>query len=206
MFAQRAVMYRETTSRMYHKAIFGVSYIFAELPFVFFNICCALPIIYFMAGLPPANFGFQLLVTWLFAVVLASMGQLAAALFPMAQPAQMTIGLLLPILIVYCGLYVPPASLPSGLVWVNTIDPLTRVINTLVPTIFHCEGGADACPTITRQTPAGPVVTTVSDYLQAQYKVDYAGRWDNVGYLVIFIAVFQALHMLCIRFISHIKR
>jgi ABC-type multidrug transport system permease subunit len=206
LFRERAVYYRESSSRLYRGGVWAVSVILAEVPYIAAVIFAAYPIPYFMAGLqvPASFYFFALLVTWLYATVLASLGMLAAALFPAQQPAQMALGLVSPLLIIFSGLYIPTNALPTGLAWASVVNPLHYVVGAIVPSLFHCTG-AD-CPTVTRITPTGPLVQSVADYIQEQYGVTYADRWPSVAYLVVFIAVLQALHALCVRFISHVKR
>lgn len=42
--------------------------------------------------------------------------------------------------------------------------------------------------------------------MQNYYGLEYAQRWNALGYLVVYIAGFQLFHFLAVRFISHVKR
>ena len=53
---------------------------------------------------------------------------------------------------------------------------------------------------------AGIVTADRYAYVSALYGIDFSQRWIQLGYLCIFIAVFQAGHLLATRFVRHIVR
>ena len=69
---------------------------------------------------------------------------------------------------------------------------------------FHCTGAG--CPTLSLPTAAGTVTFVVSDYIENVFGIKYADRWNNVGYLAIFVAGISVLAVLSLRFISWIRR
>ena len=75
------------------------------------------------------------------------------------------------------------------------------------------------CPTNVPQPPAGsgycalqsqndPTMcrADVYTYVSTWYEIDYDTRWNQLGYLVIFIAFFQITGMLATRYVRHIVR
>jgi ABC-type multidrug transport system permease subunit len=208
MFRERAVLFRETMSRMYTGSMWAAAHIVAELPFLAFSVAFALPMAYFMIGLSSsaADYFFYFFTTWLFATVMASLAHVSAALFPSPQPAQMVTGLVIPLIIVYSGVYVPTKALPEGLQWAPVVDPMSYVVKALVPVILHCTATDGSCPTVQRQTPTGPITMPVSTYLETLYDATYDARVANAAYLLVFVGILQTIHMLLITFKSHVKR
>jgi hypothetical protein len=43
-------------------------------------------------------------------------------------------------------------------------------------------------------------------YVSTLYGLDYSARWTNLGYLAIFIVVFQFGHLLATKYVRHIVR
>lgn len=43
-------------------------------------------------------------------------------------------------------------------------------------------------------------------YVQESFGLSYGNRWIDIGYLVVFICVFQILHFWALKYVSHIKR
>lgn len=107
-------------------------------------------------------------------------------------------------------MFSPPSSMPPGARWVNVIDPITYAFSSLVVQHFHCEDGdraAGACPTITVPHPQlGPISVDRQTYVDGRYELNYDQRWNQVGYIAIFILAFQLLAVLAVRFIRHIVR
>lgn len=44
------------------------------------------------------------------------------------------------------------------------------------------------------------------EWLQSNYGLRYDQRWEALGWLSLYIAIFQAGHFLALRFISHVTR
>ena len=84
------------------------------------------------------------------------------------------------------------------------IDPITYAFRAVIPTHFYCEG-VD-CPTITVVN--DDVLTDEDRYtwIARKYDIDYNTRWENLGYLAIFIIVFQLAVILATRYVRHISR
>jgi hypothetical protein len=105
----------------------------------------------------------------------------------------------------------PPSLLPcwqvAGARWFTWIDPILYAFRALIPIHFRClEANQALCPTIVVPSRAGPRTVQRSSYVRDTYDVHVDDVWISLGYLAIFIAVFQLLAMLATRYIKHISR
>jgi hypothetical protein len=91
---------------------------------------------------------------------------------------------------------------------VSYIDPVNYAFRALIPPQFYCEGGVSAgCPTIQVPDPVlGLLTVDRNAFVEALYDFKYDSRWDQLGYLAIFIIVFQASSILATRYVRHISR
>ena len=62
------------------------------------------------------------------------------------------------------------------------------------------------CPTIQVPTIHGPVVLDRWTYMATLYDFNYGDRWTQLGWLVVFVAVFQLGHFACAQFLQHGER
>ncbi len=77
--------------------------------------------------------------------------------------------------------------------------PIPQAFRALIPLHFYCEGGVSAgCPTIVAPDSVTQVPTLYdrSAYVDSTYELSYAAIWPSIGYMAIFVGVFQALNIL----------
>ena len=88
------------------------------------------------------------------------------------------------------------------------LSPTGYAFRALIPLHFHCEGGAAAgCPTVLFPDPVKGVITVDrSSLVDSLYELEYARVWENIGYLAIFVGVFQVLNVLATTYVRHIVR
>ncbi|GAA5932006.1 hypothetical protein JCM1841_003594 [Sporobolomyces salmonicolor] len=136
----RQTFIRESSSKMYSEFVFSLSQLAAETPY---SILCAVVfylLLYWPIGLSSESnragyaFAFILLVEF-FAV---TMGQAVAALAPTMYAAQMTNPFLLIIFALFCGVTVPPPSIPHfWRSWLYHLNPFTYIVSGLVSNELH---------------------------------------------------------------------
>ncbi|RYY30949.1 ABC transporter permease, partial [archaeon] len=138
----RPVFYRERFSYYYGPEVYAFTNILAELPWILLVCLTSIPIIYFMVGFNPDGgaFFFYALVTFIFSVVFTSIAQFSSALMPSIQIAQAVIGLIIPLLFLFGGLFLREPSIPRGWKWMHIIDPITYALEALVAPQFYCAG------------------------------------------------------------------
>ena len=97
-------------------------------------------------------------------------------------------------------------SIPVWWRWLHYADPIKYALSALLSPQFYCVGAG--CPTISVFDFATFTTRTVDryEYVSGSFGVDYATRWHDVGYLCIFIAGFQILHFIALRYVSFLKR
>jgi ABC-type multidrug transport system ATPase subunit/ABC-type multidrug transport system permease subunit len=203
---ERAVFNRERFSYMYQAEAYGLAYDIVELPWTAIVILTCVPIVYFMTGFTPTASAFfsYALVTYVFTYTLLSLGMAAAAFFSTVDVAQAVVGFVLPLMFVFGGLFISVPNIPTGWRWANTIDPIRYAFTALIPAQFYCVATpTTTCPTIINLQGQSE---DRFQYVEANFDAPYSMRWNNLGYLCIFLAVFQVFHLLALRFISHVKR
>ena len=135
--------------------------------------------------------------------------QAAAAFYSSLAVAQASVNLVVPILFLFGGLFLRQPAIPIGWQWLHWADPITYALDALVAPQFYCAGGVAAgCPTVMVPDPVTQVPAPVDryQYVAGAFDLNYDNRWNDIGYLCVFIAGFQLLHFVCITFVAHIKR
>lgn len=106
-------------------------------------------------------------------------------------------------LFVFGGLFIPGPSLPIGWQWAHTISPIKWAITALVPPQFK----TDAPVSIQIFDGVSSFVTADRfEYVQSVYGLRYDQRWTALGWMTVYIAIFQVGHFLALRFVSHVTR
>jgi ABC-type multidrug transport system permease subunit len=202
--------YREQASLLYDPGAYSLASILVEIPWLALCILIGTSIAYFMVGLSSnaGVFFFHYLVAVLLGLTLVSLGHMVGAALPSFDVAQAVIGTAAPILFIFGGLFQAPSKMPEGSRWVTVIDPISYAFSALVSTHFYCEGGsASGCPSVNVPDPIqGLVLRDRYDYVRDTYEVYYENRWANLGYLTIFVLVFQFGAFMAVRYIRHIVR
>ncbi len=194
---------------MYHPAAYTISNFVVEVPWLAGIVLATTPIIYFMIGLSPAPsvFFFHYFATFILTLVYISIGQALAAGCPTFEVAQALLGIIAPLFFLYGGLWSPPSQQAAGSKWFTTIDPILYAFRAIITPHFYCaEHGTPACPTIATISPYGSVQVDRYEYVASKYELDYSQIWASVGYLSIFVAVFQALALIFTRYLRHLTR
>ena len=110
---------------------------------------------------------------------------------PTFDVAQAVIGLFVPIIFLFGGLFNPPTLMPPGTHWIYVIDPVGYAFSAIIAPQFFCDSNVATCPSISVITPAGTYSVPTYNYVANLYSIDFNNRWNNVGYLTIFVLVFQ---------------
>ena len=90
------------------------------------------------------------------------------------------------------------------------IDPITFTFKAIIPQQFECTTPAP-CPQIQsiEVLPSGsfrPVKVDRYAYVSTKYEVYAEQAWNSLGYLALFIIVFQMLAFFSLRYVRHISR
>lgn len=205
LIANRSSFYREQSALMYASGAYVISNFLVELPWLAAIVLAGTSIGYFMIGLKASAVIFftHYFATYILALVLVSFGNAVAATMPSFDTGQAVVGIFAPILFLFGGLFSKPSSMPPGSKWINTIDPIGYAFRALIPLHFDCQGGTAAgCPTIT----VFEVSVDRSDFVSSTYEVAVSQIWPSIGYMAIFIAVFQALNVFSTYRVRHLSR
>lgn len=197
LISVRAVFYREQASSMYDPSAYSLALFLVELPYLAFIILWSTSINYFMFGLRPeaGAFFFHLLISFTLAAVYISIGQFVASVVPTFEVAQAVLGLLGPLFFLFGGLWSPPSQMAAGASWFCVIDPITYAFRSIIPQQFVTLGNFPGSS------------LSIYDYVTKLYVIfDGQDAWNALGYLAIFIGVFQAGAFLGLRNVKHIVR
>jgi ABC-type multidrug transport system permease subunit len=225
LISVRSVFYREQNAAMYHPALYSLSILIVEAPWLIGILLPPLSIGYFMFGLVPSasGFFFHFLVCFVLAMVYISIGQTVASIAPTFEVAQSITAIIGPLYFLFGGLWSPPPQMVEGARWFCWVDPITYAFKAVIPQQFYCGPGnaGVSCNVLSGPLPPkgdigpggavvlnGKFVFNVQryDYVRDKFDVDFNEQWKNLGNLAIFIAVFQLLALLGTWRVRHIVR
>jgi ABC-type multidrug transport system ATPase subunit/ABC-type multidrug transport system permease subunit len=218
MFRARAVLYRERAAFMYAPEAHALAHLLVEMPWLLLTVHLVITPLYFMVGFTASApaYWFYLLVIWLTVMCFVSVGQWCAAHFSSAALAQAVVSLLLPLMALFAGVYLPKAQLPNGdenghphvyWLWFFYIDPVSHAVEALAPARFW----DPARPTTVQHAikvprGAGFVDVDALTYVETTRGSRYEDRWNQVGYLVAIAGGLQVLHVYATRRYVHAAR
>ena len=234
MLGVRVVFYREQAAAMYSPSSYQLAAFLVEVPWLSGILLVATSVGYFMFGLVPRAFGFHYLAVLVLAVVYISIGMAVASFVPTFEVAQAVLGLLGPLFFLFGGLWSPPPQMADGARWFCWIDPITYAFKALIPQQFYPGADGPGADRLLLQGPTPPCSSRVPpgvpcgggtkaggavvlngniifnvdryDYVSQKYDVWFSEEWRNLGYLAIFIVVFQIFALYGINRIRHIVR
>ncbi len=100
--------------------------------------------------------------------------------------------------------------------------PIRYAFKALIPQQFYCgsDGAGAACAQLTNVPTPVPIMVngtsvgvrislgSIDRYMQvsSKYEVFYEKQWESLGYLAIFVLVFQMMAFIGTRYVRHIVR
>jgi len=198
--AERAVFYRERSSKMYSAWSYGFTLMFVEVPHVVLGAVLYVLPFYWLMGLraDAAIFFRYFAMQVFFGFCMNAVGHGLAALLPNIVAATQLQGLLLTFVFLFAGVFIGPNSMPAGWRWIWTINPLAHALGPLI--LDQTENDYELL-----QLPDQPD-TNIHDYSTNSIGMDYGTYAVNFGWLVLITVVVRVLALLSLRYVSHIKR
>jgi len=216
--SERAVFYRERTSRTYHALSYSLSLWIVEIPFTAYGILWfALPFYYLMDMLSSSQefmkyYFMLLLVGW----TINSLGHFLAAVLPNLIVATQIQGLCFNLIFQFGGVFIRKAGtggLAKGWWWIYYINPVPKALNSIAMAQFACrvkgtsaEQIAAGCPSV---TVGGGQPTAISFYLATEYLDAWQGGSyyaEQVGWLILSWVILRMFTILSLQYISYLKR
>jgi hypothetical protein len=225
LFESRNVFYRERTAGYYLPIAYSMGLFFAELPWIALLTLILSPISYFMAGyqnivqttyvsLAAAYFTFWF-GNFLLAVSLFNIGTFFTAWLPNVILANILGGLMINLSFLFSGIFIPINGMlgPNNTLGWGFLYYLTSSAQALrmqsLPQ-FYCDTSVPGCPTfpLLVNGPTGPVVvqTYVYNFVSGLLGTGYGTQWQSFGWLILIIAFFRTLAIVCYWRIDHTKR
>eukprot|EP00457_Paulinella_chromatophora_P000510 gb/GEZN01000510.1/.p1 GENE.gb/GEZN01000510.1/~~gb/GEZN01000510.1/.p1 ORF type:complete len:1304 (-),score=191.80 gb/GEZN01000510.1/:351-4007(-) len=213
---ERVVYYRERASRTYDVVPYSWALTITELPYLLISSFLFSVILYKLVGLRPGidGFLFYWLVYFLYTVLQVFFGQLLAVAMPTAKiAAAMGAGLIM-LWNLFCGFLIPRDKIPQFWIWMYWLSPTRYAIEALEVDQFYCDYHdlSRACPPVTITSFMGdngqPIQLQVPAwaYVEQQYNFDPDLKWTDVYTLVGMIFACNISKLLCLKYVSHLKR
>jgi ABC-type multidrug transport system permease subunit len=206
---ERAVFYRERASQTYNAFWYFFGLGVMEIPYAVVAVLLFLIPVFPMVGFTGIG---PFLISWLVLVLQvlhqAYMAELLVFLLPNLEVAEIAGVLLNLIGYLFSGFSPPASTLPSAMVWLYDITPMTYSTAAFSTVIFGaCSRDGDlGCTQMTNVPPSLPDGITVKEYLETNFLMKHSEIWRNCGLLVVFVLLFAAITLLAMRFLNYQKR
>lgn len=183
---------------MYNSYAYSFAYICVEFPTIVVLVLATRPISTFMMGLNQEYdvWFFQYLVVLALSMVFGGMGYFFSTIMPSYEVAQAVQSRVSSILMLFGGLFAPVGSMPAGTQWFTFINPITYAFKAIIPVQFACEGSS--CSQI--YVPTKNMFQNKYTYVSDTYDVYESKRWNNLGYVCLFLLAFQTLAFVSARY------
>jgi len=233
-FRQRPVLYRERAAYMYSPEAHAGAYTLAEMLWCLFTVIWVITPLYFMARcwlawrralLTPSQVGFSarasayffyIFVIWLTVMCFVSLGQVFVAVFPNGASAQAVLSLLLPMMALFGGVYLPKTQLPNGpanghphvyWLWFYYLDPVGHATEALGPAAFaDYRRPSSVNHTIRLKTGLTHIDVDALTYFERTHSSRYVDRYHQVAMLIAMAVGLQACQFYAVRFKTHQSR
>eukprot|EP00808_Paulinella_micropora_P013403 g48123.t1 len=209
---ERAVFYRERSSRLYGELAYSLATLFAELPYIFLSSLVFISIQYFLVGLWPSGwvFGLTFTVYFLYTANCTFIGQWFSALMPNAKAATVLVGAVSCLFNLFSGFIMPLPYMHPWSFYITYVMPPRYALGTLIslqigtcPEDEASKYSSYGCNQV--KLLDGRVVT-----LEQYNTIRYGFSADNIAWSigVLFgVAVLTRIFIyLTLKFVSHLKR
>eukprot|EP01132_Coremiostelium_polycephalum_P010071 gene10071-12346_t len=211
----RAVFYRESSSSTYPPVLYLISIFITDLPMsIVTGFVYWIPL-YFLTGLDLGTGGWKfflsLLVYTLAVMCFDSLAISAAFFFPNVPLASIALGILLTLLTIFGGFYIPFKSIPKGWQWFNYMMFTKYGFETLGITEmdgqkFNCnDGGSFPIPTGDGNFRDYCPINSGEDMMN-QYEFDKSRNYYNLLILPAFILGHNVFSYLSLKYIKHMNK
>ncbi|KAL3664310.1 hypothetical protein V7S43_010635 [Phytophthora oleae] len=206
---ERAVFYRERASQTYSALWYFVGLSVMEIPYAFAAVLLFLIPFFPLVGFTGAGAFFTCwLVLSLHVLQQAYMAELLVFLLPNLEVAEIVGVLVTLICYLFSGFSPPASTLPSAIVWLYDITPMTYSLSAFSAVVFGaCNSDGDlGCTKMTNTPPSLPDGITVQEYLAENFLMKHSEIWQDFGILVGFVLLFGVFTLLAMRFVNYQKR
>ncbi|KAL0574983.1 Multidrug resistance protein [Marasmius crinis-equi] len=220
LYEQRPIVEKHSRMALYHPATEAVASMICDLPTKIITNLTFNLVLYFMTNLrrEAGTFFFYLLFsfccTLAMSMIFRTIGSSTKTLSGSMAPASV----IMLALIIYTGFVIPTRDMHGWFRWINHIDPIAYVFESLMLNEFH--GREFPCVNF---LPSGPgyenatglertcAVTGAEEgrasvsgtrHLSESYKYVNSHKWRNFGIIIVFTLFFMAVHLLATEFIS----
>uniref|UniRef100_A0AAV1TDQ4 ABC transporter domain-containing protein n=1 Tax=Peronospora matthiolae TaxID=2874970 RepID=A0AAV1TDQ4_9STRA len=206
---ERAAYYRERASQTYNAFWYFLGLAVVEIPYAVVAVLLFLIPFFPMVGFSGLG---TFCISWLVLVLQvlhqAYMAILLVFLLPNLEMAEIfgviwnMVGYLL------SGFSPPASSLPSGIVWVYRITPMTYSVAAFSGVVFGaCSSDGDlGCVQMTNVPPSLAADITVKAYVEINFWMENSEVGRNCGVLAVFVLLSGLFSLLAIRFCDYQKK
>jgi ABC-type multidrug transport system permease subunit len=199
---ERIVFYRERGASMYDPFAYGYAMAMVEMPYLFVQSLCFVPIMYWMVLFVPTPEAFFHYFIMFFETVCfyTIFGQFLVYITPNAGIAQVLGGFCNYLFNIFNGFVITYPAMPSGWHWMNRFSPPTWILYGLgVSQLGQSEVPVD--PTLVNGQ-----VLPVWQYVQQQFGYDYSMMWWCVLILLAYILFVRVTSILALKYWNFLRR
>lgn len=214
IFEAREIVQKHRVFALYHPSAEGLASVITELPTkIILSIAFNFPI-YFLINLRrnPGRFFFYWLAVFLATLTMSHMFRCLGAIFYTFAQAMTFATTLLLALVIFTGFAIPIKSMLGWSRWINYLDPLGYVFESLMDNEFHdrefeCDQLIPSGPGYTNVGPTNVGCAAVgstlglrqvqgTDYIGTSFSYYNAHKWRNFGINIGFCVFFLFLYLL----------
>eukprot|EP00741_Cyanophora_paradoxa_P019998 tig00021179_g19301.t1 len=205
-FAAREIFYRERSQGMYRPAAHWFSSFLVGTPVNLANLVVFLTIVYWIAGLNPADAGqryaYALLVLWLFQLTATAFTEMLSYLLPVAAAAQAMAGFFVAAGAFFAGFMISPTDMPRPWIWAYYAFFMHYPVESMVTNEMQ---GMEFTGCTDALYAKGMCYKTGDDAV-ASFGYSYDNRYLNLIWLAVFFVGFELIKGLAIHRVVHLKR
>eukprot|EP00741_Cyanophora_paradoxa_P000577 tig00000411_g556.t1 len=205
-FAAREIYYRERSQGMYRPAAHWASSFLVGTPFNLANLVVFLVMVYWIAGLNPADagqrFAYALLVLWLFQLTATAFNEMLSYLLPVAAAAQAMAGFFIAAGSFFAGFMIPASDMPRPWIWAYYFFFMHYPVESMVTNEMQ---GMEFTGCTDALYAKGMCYKTGDDAV-ASFGFSYDNRYLNLIWLAVFFVGFELIKGFAIHRIVHLKR
>ncbi|CDK25256.1 unnamed protein product [Kuraishia capsulata CBS 1993] len=213
LFESRPIIEKHKKYALYHPSADAMASIISEFPpklitAVGFNL-----VFYFMVNFRrnPGRFFFYFLVNFLATLAMSHIFRSIGSFYKTLSEAMSLAALILLALVIYTGFVVPTPSMLGWSRWINYLDPIAYVFESLMTNefqdrLFECSAFIPSGEAYSKYPSANKVCSSVSSvagedfvngtkYVNAAYAYYNKHKWRNVGVVIAFVVFFLGVYL-----------
>ena len=210
LFEARPIVEKHKRFALYHPSADALASIVTEIPAKVLTSLGFNLIYYFMVNFrrDPGRFFFYLLMNFMATLVMSHIFRSIGSCFSSLQESMPIAAVILTALVIYTGFALPTPSMHRWSRWINYIDPVAYVFESLLTNefdgrTFECSTYIPSYPDANLENQVCSAVSAIpgydyingTDYIYQSFKYDNSHKWRNFGIVIGFIVFFLGVYL-----------